>query len=35
MSQQATASDLLRRHKFEGVDSFDITPVHAVTYGRR
>lgn len=27
--------DLLRRHKFEGVDSFDITPVHAVTYGRR
>jgi len=27
--------ELLGRHGFEGVTSFDMTPVHAVTYGRR
>lgn len=27
--------DLLGRHGFEDVDTFQLTPVHAVTYGRR
>ena len=27
--------DLLNRHGFQGIGSFDMTPVHAVTYGRR
>ena len=27
--------DLLNEHGFQGVDSFDLTPVHAVTYGRK
>jgi hypothetical protein len=27
--------DLLTRHGFVGLGSFGITPVHAVTYGRR
>jgi SAM-dependent methyltransferase len=27
-------ADLLRRHGFESVDSFDITPTHAITHGR-
>ena len=27
--------ELLKKHGFEDVDSFDLAPVHAVTYGRR
>ena len=27
--------DLLNKHGFTGVDAFDLTPVHAVTYGRK
>lgn len=27
--------ELLNRHGFRGVDAFDITPLHAVTYGRK
>ncbi|MCI0814893.1 MAG: hypothetical protein J4N71_07460, partial [Chloroflexi bacterium] len=26
---------LLKRHDFKDVDAFDITPVHAVTHGRK
>jgi ubiquinone/menaquinone biosynthesis C-methylase UbiE len=27
--------DLLTRHEFKGVGAFDMTPVHAVTYGQK
>ena len=27
--------DMLRRHEFDGVDSFDITPTHEVTFGQK
>ena len=26
---------LLKRHNFKDVDAFDMTPVHAVTHGRK
>jgi len=26
---------MLRRHEFDGVDSFDITPTHEVTFGQK
>ena len=27
--------DLLNKHGFKNVDAFDMTPVHAVTYGQK
>ena len=27
--------DLLNRHGFQGIDAFNMTPVHAVTYGQK
>jgi ubiquinone/menaquinone biosynthesis C-methylase UbiE len=31
----AAFADLLRRHGFRGVTSVDLTPAHALTFGRR
>jgi hypothetical protein len=27
--------DLLNRHDFKDVNAFDVTPVHAITHGRK